>query len=284
MPGIAAFVAWNAAERLIAITRSHCPSGKSAIGDVLDAGVVDQDIEPAKLRGGLPHHRGDLARPADIRARIARPHAERGGDRPRSDASGSPNPFRAISAPSAASARAMPSPMPLVEPVTSATCLLRLMPNSFFPAKRVPSAPAPPAIPPSPSHEFLLSHRNGGSLRIDQPSNCITDALFPSPLPGPVPDPLPCRHAPLRHPLFRLLWSANVVVSLGVWMQNTGAGWLMTSLSPDPLVVTMVQAATIMPIFLLALPAGAFADIVDRRLFILGTQTWMLLAAATLPC
>ena len=93
---------------------------------------------------------------------------------------------------------------------------------------------------------------------------------------------LPAAIAPLRHPLFRMLWSANVVVSLGVWMQNTGAGWLMTTLQPDPFTVSMVQAATIMPVFLLALPAGALADIIDKRRLILGTQSWMLAAAATL--
>ena len=93
---------------------------------------------------------------------------------------------------------------------------------------------------------------------------------------------LPAALAPLRHPLFRLLWTANLVVSLGVWMQNTGAGWLMTTLSPDALTVSLVQAATIMPVFLLALPAGALADILDRRSFILATQGWMLLAAALL--
>ena len=93
---------------------------------------------------------------------------------------------------------------------------------------------------------------------------------------------LPEALAPLRHPLFRLLWSANVVVSLGVWMQNTGAGWLMTTLSPNALVVSLVQAATVMPIFLLALPAGALADMIDRRLFILSTQAWMLGVASLL--
>jgi MFS family permease len=93
---------------------------------------------------------------------------------------------------------------------------------------------------------------------------------------------LPAALVPLRHPLFRMLWTANVVVSLGVWMQNTGAGWLMTTLDPDPLVVSMVQAATILPIFLLALPAGAIADIVDRRVFILLTQGWMLFVASVL--
>jgi MFS family permease len=92
----------------------------------------------------------------------------------------------------------------------------------------------------------------------------------------------PAALAPLRHSLFRMLWSANVVVSLGVWMQNTGAGWLMTTLAPNPFAVSMVQAATILPVCLLALPAGALADIVNKRRLILGTQSWMLAAAATL--
>ncbi len=56
----------------------------------------------------------------------------------------------------------------------------------------------------------------------------------------------------------------------------------MTSLSPDALMVSLVQAATIVPVFLFALPAGAIADIVDRRTLILGTQSWMLAAAVLL--
>ncbi len=93
---------------------------------------------------------------------------------------------------------------------------------------------------------------------------------------------LPAALLPLRHKLFRMLWITNLVVSLGVWMQNTGAGWLMTTLAPDALTVSLVSAATILPVFLLALPAGALADIVDKRLFIIATQSWMLLAAAVL--
>jgi MFS family permease len=93
---------------------------------------------------------------------------------------------------------------------------------------------------------------------------------------------LPTALVPLRHKLFRTLWIANVVVSMGVWMQNTGAGWLMTTLAPDAFTVSLVQAATIMPVFLLALPAGALADIIDKRLFIIATQSWMLLAASLL--
>jgi MFS family permease len=93
---------------------------------------------------------------------------------------------------------------------------------------------------------------------------------------------LPPALLPLRHPVYARLWIAYVVTSLGTWLQNTGAGWLMTSLSPNPLTVSLVQAATILPFFLLALPAGAIADIVDRRLFLVGTQVWTMAAAAVL--
>ena len=94
--------------------------------------------------------------------------------------------------------------------------------------------------------------------------------------------PLPAALAPLRHRLFRTLWLTNLVVSFGVWMQNTGAGWLMATLSPDALTVSLVSAATILPVFLLALPAGALADIVDKRIFILMTQGWMFAVSALL--
>ena len=69
---------------------------------------------------------------------------------------------------------------------------------------------------------------------------------------------LPPALVPLRNGTFRTLWLASVVVWLGTWLQNTGAGWLMTTLAPRPLIVAMVQAATIMPVFLLALPGGAW--------------------------
>src|SRR3954467_5516781 len=93
---------------------------------------------------------------------------------------------------------------------------------------------------------------------------------------------LPAALVPLRHPVFRSLWLANVVAWLGTWLQKTGAGWLMTSLAPQPFIVAMVQAATIMPVFLLALPGGALADIVDRRVFLIATQVWTIVAATTL--
>ena len=87
---------------------------------------------------------------------------------------------------------------------------------------------------------------------------------------------------PLRQPLFRALWIASVTSNIGTWMQNVGAAWLMTLLTPSPTVVALVQAATSLPVFLVALPAGALADVVDRRRLLLVTQGWMLLAAAGL--
>lgn len=88
--------------------------------------------------------------------------------------------------------------------------------------------------------------------------------------------------SPLSYPVFRALWIATVVSNIGTWMHDVGAGWLMTSLSPSPLLVALVQAATTLPMFLLALPAGAMADIVDRRRMLLAAQTLGLTAAAVL--
>ena len=88
--------------------------------------------------------------------------------------------------------------------------------------------------------------------------------------------------APLREPLFRSLWVAAVISYTGTWMQNVGAGWLMTQLTTSPLMVSLVQAAATVPVFLVILPAGALADMVDRRRFLLITQGWMVAAAGAL--
>ena len=87
---------------------------------------------------------------------------------------------------------------------------------------------------------------------------------------------------PLREPLFRSLWIAAVVSYTGTWMQNVGAGWLMTQLTASPLMVSLVQAAAAIPVFIIVLPAGALADMVDRRKLLLFTQSWMIVAAAAL--
>ena len=88
--------------------------------------------------------------------------------------------------------------------------------------------------------------------------------------------------APLRHPVFRSLWIANLASNTGMWIQNTGAGWLMTSLAPSPLMVSLVQAAAMLPVFLFALPGGALADILDRRLTLIAAQLWIALMGVLL--
>src|SRR6516164_3721681 len=78
--------------------------------------------------------------------------------------------------------------------------------------------------------------------------------------------------SPFQHTIFTVLWAATVLSNIGSWMQNAAAGWLMTSLSPEPFKVAFVQAATTLPMFLLSLPAGALADIVDRRRLLIVLQ------------
>ena len=88
--------------------------------------------------------------------------------------------------------------------------------------------------------------------------------------------------SPFRISTFRILWIATLASNVGTWMHDVGAGWLMTSLSPSPLMVALVQTATTLPIFLLALPAGALSDIVDRRRHLIVVQVWMGAVAALL--
>jgi predicted MFS family arabinose efflux permease len=88
--------------------------------------------------------------------------------------------------------------------------------------------------------------------------------------------------SPLREPLFRSLWIAAVISYTGSWMQTVATGWLMTSLTASPMWVSLVQVAVSLPVFLIALPAGALADIVDRRKFLLFTQSSMIAAATIL--
>ncbi|HJZ14723.1 MAG TPA: MFS transporter [Stellaceae bacterium] len=64
--------------------------------------------------------------------------------------------------------------------------------------------------------------------------------------------------------LFRNLWTADFISNLGFFAQSVGAGWLMTSLTRDARLISLVQTASSLPLFLAAIPAGVFADFVDR--------------------
>lgn len=88
--------------------------------------------------------------------------------------------------------------------------------------------------------------------------------------------------APLRQRLFRLFWLANLASLIGTWVHQVGAAWLMAELSTSPLLIALVQAAASLPVAFLALPAGALADVLDRRALLLGAQLWMLAVVATL--
>ncbi|CRL62504.1 MFS transporter [Proteus penneri] len=88
--------------------------------------------------------------------------------------------------------------------------------------------------------------------------------------------------SPLRNRIFFVLWMATLFSNIGTWMNDVGAGWLMTNLSPDPVMIAAIQAMTTLPVFLLALPAGAIADIFDKRKLLIFVNILMLCAATLL--
>src|ERR1700727_3526520 len=87
---------------------------------------------------------------------------------------------------------------------------------------------------------------------------------------------------PLRNRTFRNLLASNLISDIGTFMQSVGAAWLMTSLTRNPLYIALIQTASALPFFLLALPAGSIGDIFDRRKLILCTEIYMFLVAVAL--
>jgi MFS family permease len=94
--------------------------------------------------------------------------------------------------------------------------------------------------------------------------------------PAAAPDPPPTTAlAPLAHPVFRMLWSAWLMANVCMWMNEVAAAWLMTALTTSPVMVALVQTASTLPMFVLGLPSGALADIIDRRRYLMFTQVWI---------
>jgi predicted MFS family arabinose efflux permease len=86
--------------------------------------------------------------------------------------------------------------------------------------------------------------------------------------------------SPFHFPAFTVIWIATVVANIGTWMYSAASGWLMTSLNPDPLIVSLVQVVTTLPLFLFALPAGALADILDKRKLLIWAESVATIASA----
>jgi MFS family permease len=86
----------------------------------------------------------------------------------------------------------------------------------------------------------------------------------------------------LRHTWFRNCWASAVVSNVGSWMQDTAGTWLMTALTTSPLLIALMQTAAGLPVLLLGYPAGAIADIFDRRRLLIFWQAWMLTTVAVL--
>lgn len=105
----------------------------------------------------------------------------------------------------------------------------------------------------------------------EQQSTMCKDGAHVAPAPGP-----------FANRGFVWLWVANIIAALGISVQGAASGWMMTDLAPNPMMVSLVQAAAQLPILLLALPAGALADLIDRRRYLILTNMLMLFSAAAL--
>src|SRR3954452_9901511 len=88
--------------------------------------------------------------------------------------------------------------------------------------------------------------------------------------------------SPLTYQAFRALWISSTASHIGSYMTDVGQGWLMSSLTPSPLIVSLVLTAESLPFFVFGLPAGALADIVDRRRLLIVSQLAMAIAVGAL--
>ncbi|MEH2586217.1 MFS transporter [Bradyrhizobium sp. AZCC 1721] len=88
--------------------------------------------------------------------------------------------------------------------------------------------------------------------------------------------------APLRHAVFRRIWLASLVSNLGILIQGVGAAWAMTQMTASADKVALVQTALMLPIMLISMPAGAIADMHDRRIVALVSLGIALVGATAL--
>ena len=98
------------------------------------------------------------------------------------------------------------------------------------------------------------------------------EAAHPQPRSVPVVDSSPW--APLGQRVFRWLWICVLISWTGTWMQTVGAQWLLVDAPNAAALVSFVQAATTLPVMLLALPGGVLADTFDRRWLLFTIQVY----------
>jgi MFS family permease len=148
--------------------------------------------------------------------------------------------------------------------------------------RSVAPSPAAPAVPPSPAPNpgadapaadraaLAQGTEESVAAQLDTPAAQLNQAASLSPL------------APLSVPVFRMLWLTWVAANTCMWMNDVAAAWLMTTLTTSPILVALVQSASTLPVFLLGLPSGALADILDRRRYFIATQFWVAAVALVL--
>ena len=161
-----------------------------------------------------------------------------------------------------------------------------------MPPLAVPRKPAQPSAPAAPDPQALnagappqdgaaaeraahtadLAHRTEEAVaaQLEHGAAALNQAASLSPL------------APLSVPVFRMLWLTWVAANTCMWMNDVAAAWLMTTLTTSPILVALVQSASTLPVFLLGLPSGALADILDRRRYFIATQFWVASVAVVL--
>ena len=82
--------------------------------------------------------------------------------------------------------------------------------------------------------------------------------------------------SPYKNGFFLLFVTATFISNVGTWLFAVGSGWLMTELSPSPLMVSLVQTATLIPLFILALPTGAIGDLYDQKKIVVISQSLLI--------
>jgi MFS family permease len=92
----------------------------------------------------------------------------------------------------------------------------------------------------------------------------------------------PSAWSPFRVATFRMLLIVWATANVCLWKNDLAAAWLMTSLTSSPVLIALVQTASSLPVFLLGIPSGALADILDRRRYFMATQLWVAANAAVL--